>query len=302
MSHTGETPAPGGQPQAATITIAEWTAMQARDRAPVLLDMRAPHDFQASEWLLAGARRLDPRETPDTDAARGLAGPVVVVASDAEAGAGLCERLRLHGCAARALAGPGATLQAAVQARAQPSTQPVLRLLRKRPDLGVDGLSPSRWITRSRPKVDRIACAWLIRRFIDPDASIRFVAREQALAVAQAEGAVAFDVYGGPITHQWERCSFDALLQAFGLDDPVLTAMARIVRAADTTRLSVAPQAAGLLAVSLGLSQHHDGDDDGMLRSASALYDGLYAWCVAGSPMRHDWREHVVHSAAAGMA
>ena len=114
---------------------------------------------------------------------------------------------------------------------------------RQRPDLGVPGLRPSRWVTRERPKVERIACPWLIRRFIDQHAEFYFVPPASVLGKSQELGAVPFDVPGVEISHQWERCSFDALLDAFELHSPALDTLARIVRAADTDRSSIAPQA-----------------------------------------------------------
>lgn len=277
----------------AEIGVAEWSHMRTRARPPVLLDLREGTDFRASEWLVAGARRLDPDTFADGTGHARIPARAVVFASTSREREHICAKVRAWGCDAKVLAGPGATLEEAIAARGRRTSTPVLRLLRKRPDLGVDGEKPSRWVTRSRPKVDRVACAWLIRRFIDPDAVIHFVEASKVDEVARQEGATLFDVEGAPISHQWEQCSFDSLLEAFGLDDPALGAMARIVRAADTTRLSLSTQASGLLALSLGLSIHHGEDDDGMLQSAIPIYDGLHAWCACGAPTRHDWREHL---------
>ncbi len=172
--------------------------------------------------------------------------------------------------------------------RAQPA--PVIT---KRPDLGVTGERASRWITRARPQIDRIACPWLVRRFIDPRAEFLYVEAAQVLPEAQRLHAVAYDIPGAPITHEGALCSFDALLAALGLQaDPALAALARIVRGADTDQLQLAPHAAGLLALSLGLSQLHASDDLGMLAAAMPLYDALYAWCrqgVTGPQESHRW-------------
>lgn len=137
---------------------------------------------------------------------------------------------------------------------------------------------PSRWITRARPKIDRIACPWLVRRFIDPRAEFFYVPTSQVLVEAGRLGAVAYDIPDAPISHEGELCSFDVLLRAFGLTDPALASLARIVRGADTDRLDLAPESAGLLAFSLGLSQLHT-DDHAMLEAAMPLYDALYARC-----------------------
>jgi rhodanese-related sulfurtransferase len=150
----------------------------------------------------------------------------------------------------------------------------------------------SRWITRERPRIDRIACPWLIRRFIDPLASFDYVPTARVLAEAEARGAVAYDLPGAPVSHRGERCSFDALLEDFDLRDPALERLATIVRGADTDRLDLAPQAAGLLAASLGLSARY-ADDHEMLEQAMPLYDGLFAWCrneLAGGNERHSWK------------
>ena len=147
---------------------------------------------------------------------------------------------------------------------------------------------PSRWITREHPKIDRIACPWLVLRFIDPDAEFLYVPTAAVLSEAQRLGAVAYDIPGAPITHDGELCSFDALKQAFGLHEPGLATLASIVRGADTGRLHLAPQSAGLLALSLGLAGLHE-DDHAMLAAALPMYDALYAWCKWSQGESHGW-------------
>jgi hypothetical protein len=137
---------------------------------------------------------------------------------------------------------------------------------------------PSRWITRARPKIDRVACPWLILRFIDPRAQFFYVPTEQVFTEAERLGAIAFDLPNAPVTHQGERCSFDALIEAYALHEPALQTLATIVRGADTDRLDLTPQSPGLLALSIGLSQLHE-DDQHMLQAALPMYDALYAWC-----------------------
>jgi hypothetical protein len=171
-----------------------------------------------------------------------------------------------------------------------------LPLVRKRPELGVTGEAPSRWVTRERPKIDRIACPWLVRRFIDPAAEFFYVPTDQVFAQAARLHAVAYDIPGAPVSHEGERCSFDALLAAFELRDPALDALAAIVRGADTDRLDLAPQAAGLLAFSLGLSRLH-GEDHAMLAAALPLYDALYAWCREAGGERHGWNPDLLAGA-----
>ena len=139
-----------------------------------------------------------------------------------------------------------------------------------------------KWITRERPKIDRIACPWLIKRFIDKDPEFLFVPAPRVLAMAVETGAVPYDVPDVELTHVGELCSFDAFLQRYQLTDPALTQLAVIVRGADTGRLELAPQAAGLLAVSLGLSAIF-ADDHEMLQHG-VIYDALYAWCRSWPP------------------
>jgi hypothetical protein len=135
-----------------------------------------------------------------------------------------------------------------------------------------------KWITRERPKIDRVACPWLIVRFIDKTAEFLFAPAADVVRLAGELGATPFDVPGVELTHDGPLCSFDALLAKYELRDPALQELAVIVRGADTARLDLAPQAAGLLAISLGLS-HNVRDDHEMLRHGFVVYDALYAWC-----------------------
>jgi hypothetical protein len=144
-----------------------------------------------------------------------------------------------------------------------------------------------RWVTRERPKIDRIACPWLIARFIDPEPEFLFVPAADVAAVARTRNAIAYDVPDVRLTHAGDHCSFDAFLREYALKDPALQRLAEIVRAADTDRLDRSPQAAGLLAISLGLSQLH-ADDHQQLAAGMPVYDALYAWCRM-QPERHGW-------------
>jgi hypothetical protein len=143
-----------------------------------------------------------------------------------------------------------------------------------------------KWITRERPKIDRIACPWLIARFVDPEAEFLYVPGDDVLRVAAEQGATPYDVPGVELGHVGELCSFDAFLAKYGLEDPALRRLAVIVRAADTDRLDLAPEASGLYAISLGLARNH-ADDHEMLRHGMVVYDALYAWCRDASPPRH---------------
>jgi hypothetical protein len=146
-----------------------------------------------------------------------------------------------------------------------------------------------KWVTRERPKIDRIACPWLIARFIDPQAEFLYVPAGEVLPVAEASGAIPYDVPGVKMSHVGALCSFDAFLGKYGLTDAALVQLAVIVRGADTARLDLAPQAAGLLAISLGLS-HNYADDHAMLAQGMILYDALYAWCRSCQGETHNWR------------
>ncbi|MDD5265509.1 MAG: chromate resistance protein [Methylococcales bacterium] len=144
------------------------------------------------------------------------------------------------------------------------------------------------WITRERPKIDRIACPWLIQRFIDPEAQFLYVPGDEVFRVAEQTGAIPYDIPGAELSHVGELCSFDSFLQKYQLTDPALQSLAVIVRGADTDRLDLAPQAAGLLAISLGLS-HNFQDDHEMLAHGLVIYDALYAWCKYVQAERHTW-------------
>ena len=145
-----------------------------------------------------------------------------------------------------------------------------------------------KWVTRERPKIDRIACPWLIARFIDKAPEFLYVPTDQVLKVAKDTGAIPYDIPGVEMSHVGELCSFDTFLKKYNLTDPALQQLAVIVRGADTDRLDLAPQAPGLLAISLGLSRNIS-DDHEMLRHGMVLYDALYTWCQSGQAERHGW-------------
>lgn len=145
-----------------------------------------------------------------------------------------------------------------------------------------------KWVTRERPKIDRIACPWLIRHFIDPDAEFLYVPPNRVLEVAEAEGATPYDIPGVEFSHVGELCSFDAFLTKYGLEDAALQQLATIVRGADTSRLELTPQSAGLFAISLGLSARYANDHE-MLQHGMVMYDALYAWCQSCQGEKHSW-------------
>ena len=154
---------------------------------------------------------------------------------------------------------------------------------------GVDATGdPSVWVTRERPKIDRIACPWLIRRFIDPLGIFHFVAAEWVTDIAEEIGGIPYDVKDVHYSHRGPECTFDTLISEFGLTDPALLHLARIVRGADTASLELEPQAAGLLAISLGLSATEP-DDLAQLEKGMAIYDALYGWCRYATQETHNW-------------
>ena len=144
------------------------------------------------------------------------------------------------------------------------------------------------WVTRTRPKVDRIACPWLIRRFIDPNAVFLFVQPSEVTSVAERFKATPFDIEGVFWSHRGETCTFDTMLEEFGLKSDPLLQLAKIVRGADTARPDLTPQSAGLLAASLGYSRMYR-DDLPQLDAAMALYDAFYRWCRDANEETHNW-------------
>lgn len=148
--------------------------------------------------------------------------------------------------------------------------------------------SRTRWVTRERPKIDRIACPWLILRFIDSQAEFLYVPADKVMETAERTGGIAYDIPGAELSHVGDRCSFDAIMAKYEVSGEGLDKLASIVRGADTSRLDLAPQCAGLYAISLGLSNIF-ADDHEMLRHGLVLYDALYAWCAGLGGETHRW-------------
>jgi rhodanese-related sulfurtransferase len=244
---------------------------------PVLIDVRTADDFAASPMRVPGSIRRPPLEAGEW--ARTFAGTccVTICQKGLKLSEGAAAWLRHAGADAKVLAG-GFEAWAGQGRPCVPDA--------KVPRGG--GGQGTLWVTRERPKIDRIACPWLIRRFIDRDAVFLFVAPSEVASVAERFGAAAFDVEGVFWSHRGERCSFDTMIDEFGLETPALTRLARIVRAADTARPELAPEAAGLLAVSLGYSLMY-ADDVAQLAAGLPLYDALYRWCRDGAGETHNW-------------
>jgi rhodanese-related sulfurtransferase len=241
--------------------------------APIVIDARRAPAFDADERMVVGAIRCNPEELAAWRHGRTDCRPVVVYCVHGrEVSQGVAETLRGLGIDARYLAGGiGAWVEQNLPTRRK------------------TGPASARWVTRERPKIDRIACPWLIRRFIDPEAEFLFVPTERVFAVAAETGATAYDIPGAePFSHDGELCSFDAFLKVYGINDRALDALALIVRGADTARLKLTPQSPGLLALSLGLSANFP-DDHAMLEHGIVMYDAFYAWCRSLQGETHNW-------------
>lgn len=264
-------------PSPTEITVAQLQRLIGLPGAPRILDVRNEEDFALDPRLIPGARRVDPHEVAKWGPALGNCRAIVVCQKGRKLSQGAAALLRHEGVEAETLEGGTEAWRAAgapaVDASAIPPRDPGGRTV---------------WVTRARPKIDRIACPWLIRRWIDPDAVFLFVAPAEVEAVAERFAATPFDVEGVRFTHRADRCSFDTMLDEFGLELPPLRHLATIVRGADTARLDLAPEAAGLLAASLGYSRMYR-DDLAQLDAAMALYDALYRWCRDATTETHDW-------------
>jgi rhodanese-related sulfurtransferase len=247
---------------------------------PQIVDTRRRAVYDEAPGVLPTAVWRDPALTPQWSAGIDRGRPVVVACKAAhEMSQMAAAQLRAQGIQARVLTGGYA---AWTDARLPLTAKAALdRFAAQRPSL---------WVTRRRPKIDRVACPWLIRRFIDAEACILYVDPPEVPAVARESGAIPFDIEGVELSHDGPRCTFDTMLKLFGLEgEPSLARLALIVRGADTARPDLAPEAAGLHAVSLGLSAQAGDDDHAMLAQGFIVYDALFAWLRLASEERHNW-------------
>jgi rhodanese-related sulfurtransferase len=236
-------------------------------RCPALIDVRPSEDFDSSPRLIPGSTRRKHSDASEWASEFKGQSAIVICSNGAALSQGTAAWLRHAGVTADVLEG-------GFEGWAKAAL--ILLAAGKIPPL--DGQGRSVWVTRARPKVDRIACPWLIRRFIDPRAVILFVAASEVPDVAERYGAAPFDLDGVFWSHRGEKCTFDLLIEEFGLTTEPLLRLATIVRWADTGHLDLAPQAAGLLAASLGLSRMYT-DDLAQLEAGLSLYDAFYRWC-----------------------
>ena len=252
---------------APAISAASLRQSLASDRPPLVIDVRKNDPFREAPDLIRGALRRDPLRVAEWGKSLpGEADVVVYCVHGHEVSQG----------AAKAL---GARyLEGGIEAWRDSGGEL----------FGKPRGASSRWVTRERPKIDRIACPWLVARFVDPEAEFLYVPTPDVKRVAQEKEAVPYDIPGVEFSHEGDLCSFDAFLSYYRLKDPALDELALVVRGADTGRLNLAPQAAGLAAISLGLSRNF-GDDHEMLKHGMVMYDALYRWCKEGKQETHTW-------------
>jgi len=240
-------------------------------QAPIVLDVRRPADFAASDRCIVSAIHRAPEEVARWSRDLAPERPVVVhCVRGREVSQGAAAALSAAGVAAAYLEG-GITAWSEMGLPTRSK-----------------GSASSKWVTRERPKIDRIACPWLIARFIDPAAQFIYVPAADVLGVAKETGATPYDIAGVEFTHEGERCSFDTILRIYDIHDPALDHVAAIVRGADTSRHDLTPECGGLFAISLGLSANFP-DDHEMLRHGMVMYDALYAWCRSLQDETHNW-------------
>ena len=249
-------------------------------QSPIIIDVRDDDDFAALPSLIPSSIRRDFRSVEHWAGAYAGASVAIACKRGKKLSEGVAAILRLDGASAEILEG-GTEAWIASGLPMVPGDRIPAR----------NAIGSTLWVTRARPKIDRIACPWLIRRFVDPGARFLFVAASEVPAVAEKFGATPFDIDDTFWSHRGETCTFDMMIDEFRLDFPALRRLADVVRAADTDRLDLAPQAAGLLAVSLGLSRMHSSDlaqmEDGML-----IYDAFYRWARDAIDERHSWEAH----------
>jgi len=257
----------------ASISAAELGKSLRSRTPPLVIDVRRNERFFEAGDFIRGAIRRDPAKIADWSKTLPQGANVVVYCVHGhEVSQNVAKALAAQGIHARYLEGGIETW-----------TQQEGPLDRK--PSGAD----TRWVTRERPKIDRIACPWLISRFVDRGAEFLYVPTKQVRETAQARDAIPYDVPDVHFTHEGELCSFDTFIKHYRLGaDPALQRLALIVRGADTAKLDLAPQASGLAAVSLGLSRIFP-DDHEMLKHGMVLYDALYAWCKEGQDEVHTW-------------
>lgn len=261
------------------ISPSDLSLLIGRPDGPLIYDVCKCEDYDCQLTILPGARWRDHQQVVAWMAEiPGGRRVVVICVKGRKVSQAAASELRRRGVDAAVLEGGNEAWIAAG-----------LPTILKRDGIGNRNGAASRWVTRVAPKIDRIACPWLIRRFVDPAAEFHYVAADQVINAAAELAAIAYDVEGVEISHRGETCSFDTLIQHFGLRDAALDRVATIVRGADTARMDLAPEAAGLLAISLGNSRLAGADDHMALERGMAVYDALYAWARFAGDETHNW-------------
>jgi rhodanese-related sulfurtransferase len=260
-----------------TITVAQLSRLIGTPDAPKILDVRSAEERSADPHALPASYARDYASVSDWAANYTGQSVVVVCQRGLKLSQGVAAWLRQTGGRAEVLEGGFEAWQQAKSLLIRPDHIPPR-----------DARGRTVWVTRARPKIDRIACPWLIRRFVDPDAVFLFVSASEVTSVADRFVATPFDIEGVFWSHRGDNCTFDVMLGEFNLHSDALLRLASIVRAADTARLDAAPEAAGLLAVSLGLSRMYR-DDLAQLDAGMTLYDALYRWARDAVNETHNW-------------
>lgn len=254
------------------ITPAQLMRLVGTPDAPALIDVRVPDDLAGDPCLIPGSVTCAHGDIMSLLPSLTDKRVVVVCQRGGKLSSGGAALLRNRGIGAELLEGGSVAWRAAGLPMLPLAALPASR----------------RWVTRHRPKIDRIACPWLIRRFVDPGAEFLFVPPSDVLAVAEKFDATPFDIEGVAWSHRGDSCTFDTMLSEFALTTEALARLALVVRAADTDRHDLSPQAAGLLAISVGLSRQYR-DDLAQLEAGMAIYDALYRWARDGFDEGHDW-------------
>lgn len=259
------------------ITVKQLARLIGTPAAPALIDVRIDDDFNDDPQLIPGAFRHPFKEVSSlSDRLKGQRA-VVYCQKGLKLSEGAAAVLRSTGVHAEVLEGGQFGWRDASQMMLESASLPTS-----------NENGQTVWVTRLRPKIDRIACPWLIRRFVDPNAQFLFVAASEVEAVAEKFGGTAFDIENVFFSHRDELCTFDTMLAEFGLSNDALQRVATVVRGADTNKLELSSQSAGLLAVSLGLSRMY-ADDLEQLDAGMLIYDALYRWARDATDEGHDW-------------
>lgn len=259
------------------ISVSQLNRLIGTPDCPQVIDISIAPDFEADPYIIPGSLRRSHTDMSGLAACLDGKRAVIVCQRGIKLSQGCAAWLRSEGLQAEYLEGGMYAWRDATETR----RVPVASI--PRTDSG-----ETLWVTRHRPKIDRIACPWLIRRFVDPDARFLFVSPAEVAGVADRYGATPFDVEDVAFSHRGEKCTFDTMLDVFELRSDALDRLATVIRAADTNRHDLATEAAGLLAISVGLSRQFTNDYE-QLDAGIALYDALYRWARDGFDEGHDW-------------